>query len=307
MYISIVGSYGSSNIGDDAFEDVFRYYLPNATLHFSPIPDTTADSIILGGGGVLKVKEIYLAGLPSYKKPLVAVGVDTDINGPNWEIIKSLPFSLIYLRSREYAEIASREAPNVKYCPDITFALKPPTPKPKSSRRLGVIVSYDLIRYGSCEHLNSAIRTMQDEIFDEVVFIVFCTNKGAKDIEATEKTMASGNYKVIIPKSTAEALSCLASMDLVISNRFHGIIFSTIVGTPFLSIANLGKCSLYCEQERLWANFIEMREANDVKIIQRLKYLWEYKDEQRAKLLEITDRNKCLVDSVFKGLETLGV
>lgn len=294
MKINIVGWYGAKNLGDESFREVFLRQMWQHELSFSALPQLDADAIILGGGGV--VTEGYLTGLHTYTKPLYALGVDIAVNGKWWNKLRSLPFQRLYVRSKEYVGIASATASNIEYCPDLAFSLYEPR-QLLSKRKLGINVSYELT--GGIDHLAKTINTLKRD-FDEIVFIVLYTGKNL-DIEMAKRVAAECqcDCSIVTPTTPLEALRIMADMSFILSMRFHGIIFSTILGIPFLSLSNKGKCSLYCEQERLFGQHIELREMNDVKLLDRIGYLMDNKEQLRDILVAISQSNKQEVDRVF--------
>ena len=297
MKINIVGWYGAKNIGDESFREVFLRQFPEHDLIFSSYPNLNTDAIILGGGGVVNGQ--YLEGLKKYSKPLFAVGVDIAVNGEQWDRIQRLPFKKIYVRSTEYAEIAAAKVTNIGYCPDLAFSLYDEQRLVKNRRKCGFIISQDLT--GGVDHLGKLIRKILQNDFDEIVFIVVYTGKQL-DILATKSVAEESRspHTIVIPSSPIETLQIMADLDLVISMRFHGIIFASILGVPFLALSNKGKCSLFCEQERLFGHHIELCEMNDVKMLDRVQWLLDNKMEIKKNLLAISRRNKQQVDWVFQ-------
>ena len=297
MRINIIGWYGAKNIGDESFRDVFLQQFYDHDLIFSARPNLDADAIILGGGGV--VNDQYLEGLDTYTKPLYAAGVDIALSGKWWDQMQGLPFKKIYVRSIEYANIAAVKAANIAYCPDLAFSLYGEQQQTKkTNRKCGFIISHDL--KGGIDHLGKLIRDLQND-FDEIVFIVVYTGKPF-DIAVTKSVAEESRcpYSLVMPSSPMETLSIIADLDLIISMRFHGIIFATILGIPFLSLSNKGKCTLFCEQERLFGHHIELCEINDVKMFDRVQWLLSNKVEIKKNLLAISRRNKQQVDWVFQ-------
>lgn len=296
MKINIVGWYGAKNIGDDAFKDVFMQKWQHLhDLIFSPYPQLGADAIVLGGGGV--VCEQYIEGLLGFTKPLYAVGVDIAINGPRWEAIQKLPFNHLYVRSKEYVGIAAQEN-KISYTPDIVFSLQDNMLLRRSKKKCGFILSIDLT--GGIDHLGKVIRELKKE-YDEVVFIVMYTGKPF-DLNVTKKVIEESRCecRMVIPDTPTATMAEMADLDFVVSMRFHGIIFATMLGIPFIALANKGKCSLFCEQERLFGHYMELCEMNDVKLLDRITWL---KDTDTSDLLNIAHRNKMAVDQVFNEIE----
>lgn len=297
MKISVVGWYGKNNIGDEAFKEVFQRQLWGNDITFSQIPDFNSDVVVLGGGGV--VTERYIQDIPKdFDKPLYAMGVDIAVNGKDWDEIRSLPFRRLYVRSKEYKDIAiSNGGFNISYCPDIVFSLYEQRPI-VSGKKCGVILSYDL--KGGIDHLGKTLQRIKSKYDREIEFIVFYTGNN-RDIEITQrvKDECGEDFPIIIPKTPIETLQLMSSFDLIISMRFHGSIFAATLGIPFLSLSNKGKCSLFCEQERLFGNHIELTEMNDIKILDRIDWIMENHKAMQKYLIDVASYNKLLVDNAF--------
>jgi polysaccharide pyruvyl transferase WcaK-like protein len=300
MKINIVGWYGNKNIGDEAFRDVFNQHLTNLT--FSELPDLTADAIILGGGGVMGGN--YLTGLETYKGPLYGIGVDIALNGPQWEALKQLPFKRIYVRSREYADLAKKELSKIVYCPDLAFSLFDENRVSTKQNRFGIILSQDLaphLKGDKGNHIATALRS----IGVEVVFITLFQKDGSDhkmNLEVATKSRLP-LFSLLLPSTPTEALNLISSLDFVVSMRFHGAIFAALTGVPFIALANKGKCSLFCEQEGLFEHYIELAELTEYKLLHRIEHMRKL-PSKRQQLLDLSCRNKLALHSVFEQIKT---
>jgi polysaccharide pyruvyl transferase WcaK-like protein len=301
--VNVIGWYGHKNIGDEAFQDIFKKIIPeDYEIKFTEKPDLTADAIILGGGGV--VRDSYLEGLENYAGPIYALGVDIAVNGQKWDRLKSIPFKHLYVRSNEYVQIAQKEADNISYCPDITFLYdeeKPPFKKCEK-KRIGLILSCDISAHTTIPlHIANTIKALTD-VYPTLIVMPFFTAPESDDpaINATIASLCDRSFNYIIPKTPSEAINEISKLDFLITMRFHGAIFATITGTPFVALANKGKCSLYCEQEHLYEHFVELSEANDVKLLNRISYISSQPNVQ-DKLLNIAAKNR----DILKKLSVL--
>jgi polysaccharide pyruvyl transferase WcaK-like protein len=300
--INIFGWYGKQNIGDDAFKDVFMQKWQHHDLTFSLYPMLDADAIVVGGGSSNRVVcKKYIDSFMGYKKPLYAVGVDIAINGPIWEATQALPFRHLYVRSKEYVRLAAQEN-KISYTPDIVFSLYDKTRlRTTNKKKCGFILSVDLI--GGVDHLGKVIRELKKE-YDEVVFIVMYTElSNCNDIAITTRVIEESKCecRMVIPDTPTATMAEMADLDFIVSMRFHGIIFATMLGIPFIALANKGKCSLFCEQERLFGHYMELCEMNDVKLLDRITWLKD--TNAKNDLLDIAHRNKIAVDQVFNEIE----
>jgi hypothetical protein len=294
MRVNIVGWYGNYNVGDEAFRQVFSTKLSEFDLTFSEKPDLTADAIILGGGGV--VRECYLEGLDTYKGLLFALGVDIDLSGMWWDRVVRLPFRHLYVRSHEYVQIARKSVMNVSYCPDLAFAMT--THLQRRKRQIGVILSHDLRHEHLGTHVANALSAMD---FDPVFINFYLKNSSDRKVNESVASKVNRPCVHVDPQTPDEAARIISALDFVISMRFHGTIFSVLSGIPFVSLANKGKCSLFCEQEHLFEHFVELSEVNDCKLMNRVRYI-DGLANKRDQLLSISARNRSLVDSAFQEI-----
>lgn len=243
----------------------------------------------------------YLKGLENYRGPLYAIGVDIDLHGDRAEAIRQLPFRSIYTRSQEYFQLASWKGyfKNVDYCPDLAFYLFNANQiyfTPLMNNFI-IIMDENIYPYPHWqEHAAFALKALAYK-FDRLKFMILYTG-GDKDLRVTESIIKMAGITdksdLLIPATTHEAISEIITSRIVLSMRFHGIIFATIACTPFLSLANKGKCSLFCEQSNLCNHYLALSEFNDIKLINRINYIM---DNQPAKynLLMIASECKTIV------------
>lgn len=272
--VAILGWYGEKNVGDETFRQVFQQQLSGHELAcvqklghapFKP------DHVIFGGGGV--VCDWYFKGLTK-EQPLYAMGVDLDTDGPRYDQWTSYNFQKLYCRSQLYTrDLRNRHKP-VEYLPDIAFALNyqlAPIPERPKKRRIAITLTNELLRYPKALDAVHGLIDRFDEGW-EVSFVTFYD--GAKDadrdVHAAVLAKISPSAQIFQYndyQDPAAILSLLSGMDLVLTMRFHGVIFSTMVGVPFISLSTVGKNSLYCEQESIADRIAHLEHitANDLE------------------------------------------
>jgi polysaccharide pyruvyl transferase WcaK-like protein len=303
--ITIVGWYGERNVGDEAFRDVFEKQFAGHDLKF--VQNALAghekpDLIIFGGGGVVGGQ--YLNNLPD-GVPRIALGVDMALNGPDYERWHQLYFNHTCLRSKEYVAHAQSCGRAVGYCPDLAFSLPIPVPKPKpiGKMRLGVTLSERLQGSRVEGHIIEALRQAQQDY--TLCLLPFYDGKNS-DSKMHQDFL--GHLPDLVDlgwsASSREHLEKIQSLDAMVTMRFHGTIFATLTGTPFLAISSKGKDSLFCEQEGLHPYHLELNGINTYRILDRID---RFKSEGRrvaSKLRSITEANKEKVEVVFKAVRS---
>lgn len=270
--IPILGWYHQKNVGDEAFKDVFqaaaRLLDPSATLSFhtyalgSPKPD----KVILGGGDV--VRPFYLSKIsPDIKVvPMgVGLGYESEI-----ELLEnaSVPFALF--RNMEDVKLACSKGINAEYCPDITYFLDEPEPLPvnfAAGKTLGVLLSDEISptferrdsrEYLYYEYFKWELASILDILaeFYNICFVAFSTTNSINDhkvgLDIYRRMAVRDRVSFLTePLSMAQALWLIKQFELVISMKFHGIMFAVNQGVPFINVAETRKTQRFCTENGL--------------------------------------------------------
>jgi polysaccharide pyruvyl transferase WcaK-like protein len=272
--IPILGWYDQKNVGDEAFKDVFRAAIRHVdssmtvSFHtpFNPLKSPPPDKVILGGGDV--VRPFYLQKIPAQVKifPLgVGLGYESEL-----ELLKdaSVPFALF--RNLADAEIAQSNGISAEYCPDLTFFLDQPEPLSipfKDGKTLGVLLSDEISptfeRRENSEYLYyeffkwelAAVLDVLSEFYN-ICFIAFSAVDSINDhkvsLDIFRRMSARDRVSFITdPLSMPQALWVIKQCELVISMKFHGIMFAVNQGVPFINIAETRKTQQFCVENEL--------------------------------------------------------
>jgi len=242
--------------------------------------------------------------------------VDVALNGPRYDAVRALNLPTLYLRSREYASIAQDQGWEVaKYCPDLAFGIDRPFTIDDSqvlddlatSRqpKLGILLTDEIMPFQNrMAELKKSLKVLQQHY--DLFFISMYHGEGNPDAPvnriAAEGLDPSRCFFVEHTHDPMTILGTIARMDKVISMRFHGVIFSAVAGVPFISIANTGKHSLFCEQEQLkdyWINLQELTSYRLLSIIQGLDQDSTRKWNLDRQLLRISTVNRITIRSLF--------
>jgi polysaccharide pyruvyl transferase WcaK-like protein len=272
--IPILGWYHQKNVGDEAFKDVLRAALrdadPSATVSFhtpfnalkSPLPD----KVLLGGGDV--IRPFYLEKIPREVKifPLgVGLGYESEI-----ELLEKASVPLALFRNMEDAKLARSKGINAEYCPDLTYFLDEPEPLPvnfPAGKTLGVLLSDEISptferrdsrEYLYYEYFRWELAYILDILaeFYNICFVAFSTTESINDhkvgLDIFRRMAVRDRVSFITePLSMAQALWLMKQFELVISMKFHGIMFAVNQGVPFINIAETRKTQRFCAENGL--------------------------------------------------------
>jgi polysaccharide pyruvyl transferase WcaK-like protein len=273
--IPVLGWYHQKNVGDEAFKDVLLAALrdadPSATVSFhtpfnalkAPLPH----KVILGGGDV--IRPFYLEKIPHEVKifPIgVGLGYESEI-----ELLgrANVPFALF--RNLDDVKLAHSKEINAEYCPDLTFFIHEPEPAPvvlaASRKALGVFLSDEISPtserkeskdYLYYEYFKWELALILDLLseFYNICFVAFSTTESINDHKVSldifrRMSMRDRVSFVTEPMSMAQALGVVSQFDLVISMKFHGIMFAVNQGVPFINIAETRKTQRFCHENDL--------------------------------------------------------
>lgn len=256
MLINIIGWYGEKNAGDEAFKFVFNEMFSYHDIVYSKKIIKEADRVILGGGGVMCGD--YLDELGS--RAVYAIGVDIHLSGATYDQLRQINFKSIVTRSELYAGVANSQGWHaVSYAPDIAFALD--YPKHECAKdRVGIILNHELNEDALAE-VSLFIKHLF-AIGKRPFFITMYDGLEKPDFNVCKKIQS--NFLEYIPifrnHKPIDVIQHIASCEFVMSMRFHGSIFAAGCGVPFLSLANRGKHSLFCEQEGIPLSFINLKD-----------------------------------------------
>lgn len=268
-----VGWYGRGNSGDEAFKEVHELLFPGVPKtwlcdeEFTPAPD---DVYVLGGGDVFL--DYYICRLPK-DAPFFAYGVG--LTSPEWKD-KVLEYGDrlqgIWLRNREDAEYLKAKGLNAHYTPDITFQLKEkiaaePDPMPDwpaPGEKLLVVMpsnnaQQDAARSGKFaeyfyqEYMKFSLAAQLDELakYYSVLLLPLSFDSNDMDVLYCHEiaSMMRHRLKVRIAEEQLPPLKTarlVGKASLVLSMKFHGLMYATMGGVPFVNIGLTRKTEMYC-------------------------------------------------------------
>lgn len=255
--VIVVGWYGHKNLGDEAFKASFQYLWQDFDLTFLdyvPADVNQYDASIVGAGSFL---DQPVKGIASIRIPTAFVGVGiTRVHPENQSTLERA--KVVVTRNHVALSVPTL------YAPDMVFAQKLATdsqrrkvitvlmnnhftPRPKALE--WQLRSWDWF----CTEFAQAADRMIDATGCQLEFLPMCTNKFEDDRRCA-------GYVIDRMYNKAKVITCYAELNsqqfvrrietsqLVITQRFHGMVYSVMSRTPFIAISGHDKIRDLTEQ-----------------------------------------------------------
>lgn len=265
---NIFGWYDRFNCGDEAFKISFEKLFGKDLKFTNEKIESSCSRIVLGGGDV--IKDYYLRKIPTETKFSVigcGLGYEDEIH-----LLKSRNVEKVFLRNYKDVDLASAAGVSASYCPDLAFLIDVPpimeTLKRSApeKKKLAVILT-DAINVSAsamkpemfyAEFFKSEMARSLDYLAEwyEIYFIPMShelysfDTKMHLDVACRMKAARRDNIFMDCP-SPVEMIKLIQQMDLVVTAKFHGLIFSVLTGTPFVNVGVTRKTELFCQEHSL--------------------------------------------------------
>lgn len=260
MRILVIGFYGKSNIGDDLFASAFQKLFPKYEFKFiSQLTEKSLDNIdavFIGGGSFLErdlsASPKAIAALKTKKLMYIGVGAETNISPLHTELMKVA--KLIAIRSPEQLAKIKTLNENTIVIPDIVYSLQDNVVQSKKIEKSVLILpNIEVVpnhedphwKYSSFEYFKSEFSQFLDVIVNEgykINFFTMCQNATMNDAWAASAIISmmkkrSNGYQLNYINGTIEELTeVMSKYSFIITQRYHGIVLSEMMGTPYISI-----------------------------------------------------------------------
>lgn len=255
MKVVVFGYYNHQNIGDDLFRDAFIAAFPDFDFSFCSsfeIEDVKdASAIFIGGGSFLSSDPFISKECLDIirEKPIfyIGVGAETSIHVVHRELIKLAKLAAI--RSNVGLDKIQKLNKNVIVMNDLVYSLfSNKKQKEKQNKSILILPNIFVVpqnhsehwRHNSWLHFKFEFSQFLDFIVEDgykIDFFPMCLNESQNDIWAASEIIASmknrGSY---IVENNFDIVDFFSKYDLVITQRFHGIILSEIARVPYISI-----------------------------------------------------------------------
>lgn len=322
MKINIIGWYDRNNCGDESFRYVFNdIFLGQEIVYSTKNIIENCDHYILGGGDV--VKDFYINNIPNNVN-LNCIGVGLGYESESI-LLKKLNLNSIFIRNKKDVKILEDIGIKSKYTPDIVFKLKKPdtiNENIKSNRKnLAVIltdhvnpsvVNKNIKEFNYNEYFKWELAEALDILCEyyKIYFIALSDSYCAIDNKMHMDVQSRMNfgYKtslIIESKNPFRLMDTLQQMDVVLSMKFHGMIFSNICHVPFINIGKSRKTQEYCKEQNLEDLSFEPKTFNKENALKKFQYIEQNSNEIRQRLSNVDSQNKKVLEENIENWKNL--
>ncbi len=260
MQILVYGWYRAGNAGDELFANAFRVLFPEHEFSFvSQITEENLSNVraVFFGGGSFLSGDINVS--PAAKKILktkkifyIGVGAETTISSGHLELMSLA--KLIAIRSPEQLEKIKAINENTITIPDLVYSLQDNvTLSPKLKKSVLILPNIEVVpnhthahwKHSSWAYFKSEFAQFLDELVAQgfnLNFFSMCENKVMSDSWAASEIinmMSKRSTRYQLPFFETDILTLttvLSQYEVIITQRFHGIILSEMMGTPYISL-----------------------------------------------------------------------
>lgn len=263
MRVGIFGWYGRNNCGDEAFKDAFNILLPKLSKDYRcDMPD--CDVLILGGGDVVKSYYLDVIGDREFFLLGAGLGYESELDLLAGKRIKRAVF-----RNRRDAALAFAKGIDAVWCPDLAFAIPAPSKMKNLGRKRAVVILNDVINpsfdkrdkaseIAYAEYLKWELADSLSYLSEwyDITFMPFSAERRHMDVKCCHDVvsrMTRPGETIVMPAPLipSDALQHISNADLVITMKFHGVIFATLSSTPFVNIGLSRKTQQFCKESGL--------------------------------------------------------
>lgn len=256
----VYGWYNQGNIGDQLFISAFKHLFPDFDLYFTEILTldklNRASIVIFGGGSFLfgppRAENGALELLDSKLIYYIGVGVEAIVHPIHEQLIKQA--KLVAIRTPSELNRIKSWNNNTIVIPDLVFSLQDKIKKSKKIPKsililpnIAVVPSHNdpYWKHSSWSYFKSEFCQFLDEIIAQgfnIQFLSMCSNTEMDDhwaaCEIISHMQRRSNYPIIdnVPSNLEQLSRLLSQYEYIITQRFHGIVLSEMIGAPYISL-----------------------------------------------------------------------
>lgn len=259
MKVLVYGWYHKLNIGDELFMECFRKLFPQFDFVFVDNIKSESlngiDAVFFGGGSFLGARpNISNDALEILKKkPIfyIGVGVESEVHPTHIELISLA--RLVAIRSIDQIDKISFFNPNTIWIPDLVYCLQDDIfISDKKNRSVLVMPNISVVphhldpywKHASWNHFKSELGQTLDVLIEHGYmphFFAMCQGKKDNDNWASGELIGHMTHRdqYIIdeyPVGIKDTTALVSKYNLIITQRFHGIVLSEMTKTPYIAI-----------------------------------------------------------------------
>jgi polysaccharide pyruvyl transferase WcaK-like protein len=260
MKVLVYGWYHQGNIGDDLFIQAYQYLFPNLQFTFTEVisVDTLQDigAVFFGGGSFLldrpRIDDEALLLLKTKKIFYLGVGVEGVIHSLHLELMSQA--LLIATRSPDQVERLKSINPRVLLIPDLVYCLQPQVATVAATNKSVLFLpnvsvlphaSDPYWKHAAWAHFKSECSQFLDWLLHngcQVNLFAMCRAAELDDnwpaVELIGHMDKRSSRHIIQPRPTPiqQITALFSQYETIITQRFHGIVLSEMIGSRYISI-----------------------------------------------------------------------
>lgn len=261
--ILVFGFYFKDNLGDDLFIEAFKSLFPNLNFTFVDHIDIeclqNVDAVFIGGGSFLgeplPIEASSWEALKSKKIFYIGVGAETNFHQDHLQLMTLA--QLIAIRSNVNFDKVKNINLNTIIIPDLVYSLVPEHSKYKIKKSVLILPNISVVptwnephwMHTSWEYFKTEFAQLLDFLVKDaytINFLPLCTNINLNDEWAAAEIisrMKHRNKNFLLEKrnSLQSVTELMSRYDIIITQRYHGIVLAEMLQAPCLSISHHDK------------------------------------------------------------------
>ena len=252
------------NLGDDLFMEAFRHLFPDFNFKFVDQIISqdlhNIDAVFIGGGSLLgdalnfKDDNTYQI-LKNKKIFYLGVGGETQIHPTHYQLIKIA--KLIAIRNASQLNKFLKINTNTISIPDLVYCLPVNTKVKPISKSVLIMPNVMVVpqwhdphwKHVAWNYFKSEFSQFLDEIVQDnfsISFLALCNNSQLNDNLAAAELVnhmqhRNINYFLKAADNFTSAIDVISKYNIVITQRYHGIVLSEMAHAPHISISHHDK------------------------------------------------------------------
>lgn len=316
--VLVYGFYSKSNIGDQLFVEAFKHLFPN--YHFTFSDNITEeliankDAIFFGGGSFLDgephIPQTLVHELKKLKIFYLGIGAETSIHPWHKYLLKNA--SLIAARSLESYDRLKELNDKTMFCPDLVYCLSDQVAKRKKTEKSILFLpnSHTISKWNSMAWKHTAWEFFKSECaqaFEDLTgagykidVLPMCENSHHRDsynaIEIAAK-MNNGDLKFLPfqEHSFSELSKLVSGYEIIISQRYHGLILADMVGSSSVNLHHHDKLKHFSGPLNKNVNFYQCSKDSLLNAVDCARFKAD---------LQLSDNDSTVINSnIFKSLQ----
>jgi len=302
--ILVYGWYGKANLGDEAFKDCFRHLWPEADFIFSsmipPNINSNYNLLWIGGGSFL---EQPISGLEDVTIPVAFIGVGgCSCPAPSTRMQLERANLIVFRDARALAHWPSPKAHAIS---DLVFAREfKPLEFPKKDQVVVFLNDFISPRAKGPEWKALAYNWFIQEftkILDRfsckyrIKLFPMCVNDMVDDRRTAAAIMGRSEYPhrydwVMDRQTEWDLRAAINESQFVITQRFHGLVYSMIENTPCVTMTMHDKFASLCDELDIPVlDFYGLTDRRFTNVLDKVRYrefvtpkMAEYMEDKKA-------------------------